>query len=121
MFCVSRLPAHEALTGPEALGTVGANIGCALGVHPTSLAVYRTSVPITCSHLPVRGRSRQHPLRAQGRRPVNARNRSRKGAYSETGTGSRKIPNERHISADGAVPTHIARESSSESGHSTPI
>jgi hypothetical protein len=56
-----------------------------------------------------------------GRRPVRARNRLRHEALSETVTGARKIPIDRHISADGSVPAHIPRASSSVIASSTPM
>jgi hypothetical protein len=58
---------------------------------------------------------------ADAARPVRARNLARHGASSETPTGARKMPIDRHIAAEAAVPSHMPRASSSEIESSIPM
>jgi uncharacterized protein len=58
---------------------------------------------------------------ADAARPVRARNLARHGASSETPTGARKMPIDRHIAAEASVPSHMPRASSSEIESSIPM
>jgi hypothetical protein len=58
---------------------------------------------------------------ADAGRPVRARNLARHGASSETPTGARKMPIDRHIAAEASVPSHMPRASSSEIESSIPM